>query len=110
MVHETGCYLRVERVPGSLAHKVRRVLCPATKTLEGSVCRDVDDPHRHRDLLPFGPAQRAVSVPALGEVGKKARHGRGSADSICQHPGDLAGRALREGRVSRAILGSRRAV
>ncbi len=34
-----------------------------------------------------------MAVPTLGQVGEEARHGRRSADSICQHPRDLAGRA-----------------
>ena len=93
LVHETGSHLRVEGVPGALAHEARGVLRAAEKTLEGGVCRDVDDPHRHGDLPALGPAQRALAVPALGEVGEQTRHGRGSADPIRQHPRDLAGRA-----------------
>ena len=50
LLHETGGHLRVEGVPGALAHEARGVLGAAEKTLKGGVRRDVDDPHRQGDL------------------------------------------------------------
>jgi hypothetical protein len=53
---------------GALVHQLRGVLHAPEQTLEGSVRRHVDDPHRQVDLLALGPAQRSHAVPAVGQL------------------------------------------
>jgi hypothetical protein len=41
--------------------------------LESGVHRDVDDPHRQRELLALRAAERSMAVPALQQVGEEPR-------------------------------------
>jgi hypothetical protein len=96
-------------MPGALVHEVGGVLHAAEQTLEGSVCRHVDDPHRQRDLLALGaaqwplPSQRSVSCASNSGTEDGAPTRSASIPATSQA-------AERAGRCSRAILGSRRAV
>ena len=109
MVGEAGGDLRVEGVPGTIAGQPHDAFLTSEQALEGGVHREMDDPHRQRDLVAFRAAQRAVAVPALEPVCEKA-----SAPTL-ERPNPSASIpatshvAVRCGRISRAILGSRRA-
>jgi hypothetical protein len=58
-------HLRVERVPGALADKLRSALNTSQQALEGGVHGDVDDAHRQWDLLALRTTERALAVPTL---------------------------------------------
>jgi hypothetical protein len=92
MVGETASHVGVERTSCALADEVHRALRAAQQTLEGGVSRDVDDPHRQRDLLTLRAPKGPPAVPALREVGQQSRHRRGKAHPAGQHPRHLAGR------------------
>ena len=74
MVGEAGGDLRVEGVPGTIAGQPHDAFLASEQALEGGIHREMDDPHRQRDLVAFRAAQRAVAVPALEPVGEKALH------------------------------------
>jgi hypothetical protein len=90
IVGEAGGDLRVEPASRVLADEAHGMLLAPEQALEGGVDGDVDDPHRQRDLFALRAAKRALAIPALGEVGEEAVHGRGKADPLGQHLRDLA--------------------
>ena len=91
-VCEAGCDLGVESVAGPLAHDADRVLLAAQHALEHRVARDVNDSERQRDLILLGPAERALAVPAFGEMDEEAVDRRREREALGQHLRDLADR------------------
>ena len=63
-------------MPLALADEAHDALLAAEHPLEGGIDGEMDDPHRHRDLLTLRSAERSLAVPALEEVGEEALHRR----------------------------------
>ena len=80
---------RVEGAAGTLADDRGGELGPAQHALDVDVPSHVGDPHRQRDLFALGVG-RALSVPALVDVGEQRSDGRRHPKSLDQHPSDLA--------------------
>ena len=96
MVGQAGGDLRVERVPGTIAGQTHDAFLTSEQALEGSVHREMDDPHRQRDLVAFRAAERAMAVPALEPVDEEVSHRPWKTQPVGEHPGHLArGREVR---------------
>ena len=87
---EAGGHLRIERMPRALARKPHDAVVAPDHALERGVHREMHDPHRQRDRLALRPAERAVAVPAVGEVGEQAAHGGREPQALGEHARHLA--------------------
>ena len=108
MVGEAGGDLRVEGVPRAVSDEAHDAFLASEQALEGGIDGEMDDPHRQRDPIAFRAAQRAVAVPALEPVREEAFHRPERPNPSASIPA-TSHVAVRCGRISRAILGSRRA-
>ena len=83
---EAGRDLGVEPVARPLADDADGVLLATRHALECRVAGDMHDSERQRDLIRLGAAERALAVPAFGEMDEETVDRRGSARrsaSIC---------------------------
>ena len=94
VLHEPGGDYRVEGVTGPLAHNRGRQLRPAEHALNVDVSSHVGDPHGQRDVLALDLG-RALSVPALVDVGEQSRDPGWQPEPLDQHPSNLAAGDIR---------------
>jgi len=73
-----------------LADQPRRELLARQAALQRRVDRDVHDPHREWDRVRRRPPQRALAVPAVGQVCQARGDCSRGAGLLGEHPGHLA--------------------
>ena len=91
-VCEAGGDLGIEGVPGAFADHPHGEGLAAEHALDGSVASDVHDPDREGDLVPLGPPERALAVPALGQVREQVPHRCSETEPLGEHLRHLAHR------------------
>ena len=69
---EAGDQVRIERVPRALPDEAHDTLLAPEQALKRGIAREMDDPHRQRNLLALRAPERPVAVPALEQVGQQA--------------------------------------
>jgi hypothetical protein len=82
-------HLGVEPPACVLADQPRRELLASQAPLQRRVDRDVHDPHRERDRVRRRPPQRALAVPAVGQVRQARGDCSRGAGLLGEHPGHL---------------------
>ena len=108
VVDEAGSHFRVEGMPCALAGEADDAFLAPEQPLECGIHREMDDPHRQRDLVAFRAAQGPWPSQRSNRWAKRPPDRRGRPSPSASIPA-TSHVAVRCGRISRAILGNRRA-